>query len=88
MVDLKVKLNGIAQQTDNLMKENSNLKSEVATLHEHMEKVKKEAIEEYQGSNPISMKFWVIIGTALRTFVSASCPFVPKLGLLLNSNKA
>ena len=47
VVDLKVKLNGMAQQTDDLMKENANLKFEVVALHEHMEKVKEKAIEEY-----------------------------------------
>lgn len=34
------------------MKENANLKSEVATLHEHMDKVNEEAIQEFQVSQP------------------------------------
>ena len=50
MVDLKAKLSGMTHQADDLVKENALLKSEVATLHEHMGKVKEEAIEEYQGS--------------------------------------
>lgn len=49
---MKAKLSGVAHQTNDLTKENANLKSEVATLHEHMDKVKEEAIEEYQGSQP------------------------------------
>ena len=56
MIDLKAKLSGRTHQTDELMKENANLKSEAAALHEHMDKVKEEAIEEYQVSQPISMK--------------------------------
>ena len=52
MIDLKAKLSGRTHQTDELMKENANLKSEVAALHEHMDKVKEEAIEEYQVSQP------------------------------------
>ena len=51
VIDLKAKLSGMAHQTDNLVKENANLKSEVAVLHEHIEKVE-EAIEEYQVSQP------------------------------------
>jgi len=47
VIDLKAKLNGMAHQTDDLVKENANLKSEVIALHEHMQKVKEEAIEEY-----------------------------------------
>lgn len=50
MIDLKAKLSGLTHQTDNLVKENANLKPEMAALHEHMEKVKEEAIEEYQVS--------------------------------------
>nr|POF22774.1 hypothetical protein CFP56_09751 [Quercus suber] len=38
----------MAHQTNDLVKENANFKSEVATLYEHIEKVKEEAIEEYQ----------------------------------------
>ena len=34
------------------MKENANLKSEVATLHEHMDKVNEEAVEEFRVSQP------------------------------------
>ena len=56
VIDLKAKLSGRTHQTDELMKENANLKSEAAALHEHMDKVKEEAIEEYQVSQPISMK--------------------------------
>nr|POF19162.1 hypothetical protein CFP56_53467 [Quercus suber] len=52
VIDLKAKLSGMAHQTDNLMKENTNLKSEEAALHEHIEKVKEEAIKEYQVSQP------------------------------------
>lgn len=47
---MKAKLSGLTHQTDNLVKENANLKPEMAALHEHMEKVKEEAIEEYQVS--------------------------------------
>ena len=47
MVDLKAKLSGMTHQADDLVKENALLKSEVATLHEHIGKVKEEAIVEY-----------------------------------------
>lgn len=47
MVDLKVKLSRMTHKADDLEKENAFLKSEVASLHEHMGKVKVEAIEEY-----------------------------------------
>ena len=50
MVDLKAKLSGMTHQANDLAKENALLKSKVATLHEHIGKVKEEAIEEYQGS--------------------------------------
>ena len=56
VIDLKAKLNGMTHQIDELVKENANLKSKVALLHEHMDKVKEEAIKEYQISQPISMK--------------------------------
>ena len=52
VVDLKAKLSGITHQADYLAKENALLKSEVTALHEHVGKVKEEAIEEYQGSQP------------------------------------
>ena len=52
MVNLKAKLSGMTYQANDLAKENALLKSKVATLHEHMGKVKEEAIEEYQGSLP------------------------------------
>lgn len=48
--DLKAKLSRIGRQTDYLVKENANLKFEVAALNEHIEKVKEEVIEEYQVS--------------------------------------
>lgn len=48
MIDLKAKLSGMTHQTDELAKENANLKLEMAALHEHMDKVKEEAIKEYQ----------------------------------------
>ncbi|KAF3975845.1 hypothetical protein CMV_000922 [Castanea mollissima] len=38
----------MTHQTDELAKENANLKSEVVALHEHMDRVKEKAIEEYQ----------------------------------------
>lgn len=44
VIDLKAKLTGMTHQTDELAKENANLKFEVEALHEHMGKVKKEAI--------------------------------------------
>ena len=50
MINLKAKLSRMAHQTNDLVKENANLKSEVATLHEHIEKVKEEVIKEYQMS--------------------------------------
>ena len=52
VIELKAKLSGVTHQADKLMKENANLKSEVATLHEHMDKVKEKAIEEFQVSQP------------------------------------
>ena len=50
MVDLKAKLSGMIHKADDLEKENTLLKLEVATLYKHMGKVKEEAIKEYQGS--------------------------------------
>ena len=50
MVDLKAKLSGMTHQADDLVKENALLKFEVAAFHEHIGKVKQEAIEEYLGS--------------------------------------
>ena len=47
VIDLKAKLSRMAPQTDDLVKENANLNSEVAVLHEHIEKVKEAAIKEY-----------------------------------------
>ena len=47
VVDLKAKLSGMTHKANDLEKENVLLKSEVAALHEHMEKVKEEAIKEY-----------------------------------------
>lgn len=47
VVDLKIKLRGTTQQTNDLTKENANLKFEEAALHKHMEKVKEEVTEEY-----------------------------------------
>lgn len=52
VIDLKAKLSGMTHQTDKLMKENANLKFEVAALHKHMDKVKEKVIEEYQVSQP------------------------------------
>ncbi|KAF3963578.1 hypothetical protein CMV_012051 [Castanea mollissima] len=52
VVDLKAKLSGMTHKVDELAKENSLLKSEVVALHEHMGKVKEEAIKEYQGTQP------------------------------------
>ena len=46
------KLSGVTHQTDELMKENVNMKSKVAALHEHMDKVKEEAVEEFWVSKP------------------------------------
>ena len=43
---LKAKLSGMAHPTNDLVKKNANLKPEVVALHEHIEKVKKEAIKE------------------------------------------
>lgn len=50
MIKLKAKLSGVTHQANKLMKKNANLKSEVATLHEPMDKVKEEANEEFQAS--------------------------------------
>ena len=52
VIDLKAKLSGMAHQTEDLVKENVNLESKVAIIHEHIEKVKKEAIEDYQVFQP------------------------------------
>ena len=46
VVYLKAKLKVITHQANDLAKENALLKSEVAALHEHMGKVKEEAIDE------------------------------------------
>ena len=45
---MKAKMSEMSHKIDELVKENANLKSEVAMLHEHMDKVKEEAIELYQ----------------------------------------
>ena len=47
MVDLKAKLSGITHKGNDLEKENTLLKSEVAPLYKHIGKMKEEAIEEY-----------------------------------------
>ena len=70
MINLKAKLSRMAHQTNDLVKENANLKSEVATLHEHIEKVKEEAIKEYQISQPYFDEMGVTMGTGLRTFAN------------------
>ena len=68
MVDLKAKLSGMTHQVDDLAKENALLKSEVATVHEHMGKVKEEAIDEYQGSQPYFNEMEGYYGMVSRTF--------------------
>ena len=72
VIDLKAKLSGMAHQTEDLVKENINLESKVAIIHEHIEKVK-EAIKDYQVFQP--MKSRVTMGTGLRTFANklSSC---------------
>ena len=50
VIDLKAKLSEMTHQTDDLAKENALLKSKVVALHEHIGKVKEEAIKENQGS--------------------------------------
>ena len=52
VIDLNAKLSGMTHQTNELVKENANLKFEVVVLHEQMGKVKEKAIEEYQVSQP------------------------------------
>nr|POE55926.1 hypothetical protein CFP56_45141 [Quercus suber] len=52
VIDLKAKLSRMTHQFNKLAKENSYLKFEMAVLHEHMDKVKEEAIEEYQMPQP------------------------------------
>lgn len=52
VIELKDKLNGVTHQADELMKESANLKFEVAGLHEHMNKIKKETIKEFRVSQP------------------------------------
>ena len=70
MVVSHTKLSGITHQADELMKENVNLKSKVAALHEHMDKVKKEAVEEFRVSQPYFNEMGITTGTALRASVS------------------
>ena len=50
MVDLKAKLSRTIHKANKLVKENALLKSKVTIIHEHMGKVKDEAIKEYRGS--------------------------------------
>lgn len=52
MIELKAKLSGVTHQADELMKENANVKFEVAALHEHMNKIKEETIKEFRVSQP------------------------------------
>lgn len=52
MIELKAKLSGVTHQANELMKENANLKFEVAALHEHMNKIKEETIKEFRVSQP------------------------------------
>nr|POF00811.1 hypothetical protein CFP56_62359 [Quercus suber] len=68
MIELKAKLSWVTHQTDELMKENANLKSKVATLHKHMDKVKKEAIEEFRVSQPYFNKMGDYYGGAFKDF--------------------
>ena len=58
----------MSHKTDNLVKENANLKSNVAALHEHMDKVKEEAIEEYQVSQPYFNKMGGYNGDSFKDF--------------------
>ena len=84
MIDLKAKLSGMTHQTDELAKENANLKPEMAALHEHMDKVKEEAIKEYQMSQPYFNQNGGLLWGRLQGLSQASCPHVPKIGHLLD----
>lgn len=70
VIKLKAKLSGVTHQANKLMKKNAKVKSEVATLHEPMDKVKEEAMRSSKRPNPISMRWRVITGMALRTSTS------------------
>nr|POF20766.1 hypothetical protein CFP56_76015 [Quercus suber] len=58
----------MTHQTNDLVKENANLKFEVAALHEHMEQVREEAIEEYQVSQPYFNEMGVYYGNEFEDF--------------------
>lgn len=62
------------------MKENGNLKSEVATLHEGMDKVKEKAIEEYQVSQPYINEMGGYYGEGLKDFRKQVVLMFPNLG--------
>nr|POE52996.1 hypothetical protein CFP56_06858 [Quercus suber] len=68
VIDLKAKLSGMTHQTKDLVKENANLKFEVVALHEHMEQVREEAIEEYQVSQPYFNEMGVYYGNEFEDF--------------------
>ncbi|KAK9988581.1 hypothetical protein SO802_028820 [Lithocarpus litseifolius] len=85
--DLKAKLSEMAHQTDDLVKQNANLKSEVAVLHEHMEKVKEKAIKEYQVSQPYFDEMGGYYGDKFEDFHKQAILMFPDLDFSLTQIK-
>ena len=80
VIDLKAKLSGMTHQTDKLMKENANLKSEMAALHRHMDKVKEKAIKEYQVSQPYINEMRGYYAEGFEDFLKQAVLMFPDLG--------
>ena len=79
VVDLKDKLSETTYKADELVKENSFLKSEVAALREHMGKVKEESIEKYQGSQPYFNEMGVYYRDGFKDFRKQAILMFPDL---------
>ncbi|KAK9983150.1 hypothetical protein SO802_032675 [Lithocarpus litseifolius] len=79
VIELKAKLRRITHQGDELVKENANLKSEVATLYEHMDKVKEKAIEEFQVPQPYFNKMGGYYGDGFKDFRKQAIHMFPNL---------
>ena len=64
---------------EELTKENSNLKTELATLHEHVDKVREEAVIEFQTSQIYFDKMGVQYGDGFEDFHKQAVLLLPSL---------
>ena len=79
MTELKAKLSGVTHQANELTKENANLKSKVTVLHEYMDKVKEEVIEEFQVSQPYFNEMGGYYGDGFEDFHKQAVLMFPNL---------